>query len=72
MSRVGADTVAGLACTQWRTTDTRGEQTLACTTDDGVMLRATAGGRVLMEAVSVSYTPQDQAVFALPPGYTHQ
>jgi hypothetical protein len=70
-ARVGADTVAGLACTQWRTTDTRGEATLACTTDDGVMLRATAGDRVLMEAVSVNYAPQDQAVFALPAGYTH-
>ena len=70
--RAGSGTVAGLACTQWRTTDTRGQETLACYTDDGVLLRATAGTRVLMEAVGVKYETQGDAVFALPTGYTHQ
>ena len=66
------DTVAGLACTEWRTIDTRGQETLACYTDDGVLLRATAGTRVLMEAVGVKYETQGEGVFALPAGYTHQ
>ena len=70
--RVGSATVAGLACTRWRTIDTRGQQTLACYTDDGVLLQATAGTRVLMEAVGVKYETQDAAVFALPAGYKHR
>ncbi len=70
--RTGSSTVAGLACTQWRTIDTRGQETLACYTDDGVLLRATAGTRVLMEAVAVKYETQGEAVFDLPAGYTHQ
>jgi hypothetical protein len=36
-----------------------------------VLLRAEAGGQVLMEAVSVKYTAQDASVFQ-PPGYPHQ
>ena len=70
--RKGSGTVAGLACTEWRTIDTRGQETLACYTDDGVLLRATAGTRVLMEAVGVKYEAQGDPVFALPEGYTHQ
>jgi hypothetical protein len=71
-TRAGDDTVAGLACTQWRTVDTRGDETLACYTPDGVLLRATSGGKVMMEAVSVSYAAQAPAVFQPPSGYTHQ
>ena len=71
-TRVGSDSVAGLPCTQWRTIDTRGHETLACYTGDGVLLRASAGARVLMEAASVKYETQGDAVFALPAGYTHQ
>ena len=48
-TRAGTATVADLACTEWRTIDTRGQETLACYTDDGVLLRATAGPRVLMQ-----------------------
>jgi hypothetical protein len=69
--RTGSATVSGLACTQWRTADASGNQTLACYTPDGVLLRAEAGGQVLMEAVSVKYTAQDASVFQ-PPGYPHQ
>ena len=71
-TRVGTDTVAGHPCIVWRTVDTRGAETLACTTEDGVLLRAQAGGRVMMEAVSVTYATQDKAVFQPPAGYTHQ
>jgi hypothetical protein len=68
--RQGADQVAGLACTDWEATATDGRATVACITDDGVMLRATAGGRTLVSAVSVDYAPQDPALFAMPDGFT--
>ncbi len=71
-TREGAAQVAGLACTQWRTIDTRGEVTDACYTADGVLLRAVAGSRVLMEAVSVTYAPQGGELFVPPAGYAHQ
>ena len=71
-TRVAPATVAGFACTDWRTVDTRGQETLACYTDDGVLLRATSGSRTLMEAVHVNYTAQAEAVFQPPAGYTHQ
>ena len=71
-TRQSPATVAGLACTEWRTIDTRGQETLACYTDDGVLLRARSGDRVLMEAVSVHYVAQDPTIFQAPAEYTHQ
>ncbi len=70
--RQGADTVAGLACTDWDMTDAAGEAARLCLTDDGVMLRARAGGRTLLNAETVSAGPIDPAAFKLPAGYTHQ
>jgi hypothetical protein len=71
-AKSGSASVAGLPCIEWRTIDTSGQQTLACYTDDGVLLRAEAKGRVLMEAISVKYGDQAAAVFETPAGYTHQ
>jgi hypothetical protein len=71
-SRAGDDVVARLACTVWRTVDSRGAETLACYTSDGVLLRATSGGKVVMEAVSVVYTAQDASLFQPPAGYVHR
>jgi hypothetical protein len=68
--RQGEDQVAGLACTDWEATATDGQPTVACITADGVLLRATAGDRTLLSAVSVDYTTQDPALFALPDGFT--
>ncbi len=68
-TRVGTDSVAGLACTQWRTVDTRGHETVACYTGDGVLLRAMAGDRVLMVAVHVAYGAVGDGVFEVPAGY---
>jgi hypothetical protein len=68
-ARVGEDRVAGLACAEWEATATDGRRTLACITEDGVMLRAEAGGRLLVEATAVNYAPQDPALFAPPPGF---
>ncbi len=71
-ARIGPNAVDGLPCTDWRTTSTRGDETVACYTQDGVLLRAAAGDRVLMEAVSVKFEPQASAIFQPPAGYTRQ
>ncbi len=63
--------VAGLGCTNWQTADAAGQETLLCMTPDGVMLRASQRGQVLLEAVTVSYGPQDPAAFKAPEGFRH-
>ncbi len=69
--RLGSDTVAGLVCTEWQTQDLRGQQTVTCYTEDGLLLRARSGNRVLIQAVSVNRAAQDAGIFAVPDGYTH-
>ena len=75
-TRAGSATVAGLACTVWRYADGKGTggegSGETCLTADGVMLRSsgTHGGRTgTVEAVEVSYGPQDPERFRIPPGY---
>ncbi len=63
--------VAGLPCTNWLTADAGGQPTLLCLTTDGVMLRASQAGQTLLEATTVSYGPQDPAVFTAPEGFQH-
>ena len=67
--RRGPDTVAGLPCTEWQTRDVTCAPTLACITDDGVLLRASAAGRVLVEVLHLAYAPQDPSVFRIPEDY---
>jgi hypothetical protein len=67
--RRGTDSVAGVPCTEWQTRDVSGAPALACLTADGVLLRASAGGRVLVEALHLDYAPQDPAVFRIPENY---
>lgn len=69
-TRQGSAQVAGLACTEWRTLDSLGAATLACITQDGVLLRAQQDGRVLVEAARVTYGPQQPGAFRVPEGYT--
>lgn len=71
-ARLGTAQVADLSCTEWRTRDIRGNQTIACYTDDGVLLRARADRGVLMEAVGVRYRPIEASTFILPEGYVRQ
>ncbi len=70
-TRSGQDQVAGLACTEWQTTDMAGDPTLVCITADGVLLRARIGGHTVLQATSVTYGAQDLAAFQPPPGYAH-
>jgi len=65
----GSDTVAGLACSQWSTRDASGQPAVICLTADGVLLRATSGDHVLVEATSVAYGPMDPALFDAPAGF---
>jgi hypothetical protein len=70
--RQGTDTVAGLDCTEWDMTDAAGEASRLCLTDDGVLLRARAGGRTLLSAETVRYGALDAELFQTPAGYEHQ
>jgi hypothetical protein len=68
-TRRGDAEIAGLPCTEWETRDMSGVPVLACITADGVLLRARAGARVLVEALHVAFAPQDPAVFRVPADY---
>jgi hypothetical protein len=69
--RRGEDQIAGLPCTNWQTLDSAGVAAVVCLTPDGVMLRASRDGHVLLEATSVSFAPQDPAAFEPPAGFRH-
>jgi hypothetical protein len=71
-TRRGGAQIDGLACTEWDTTDAAGQPTTVCLTADGVLLQASLGGHVVMEAEQVAYTPQDQSLFQLPQDYRVQ
>lgn len=68
-TRAGEAAFAGLSCTQWRTRDAAGREVLVCLTADGVLLRAEADGLVLLQAARVSFAPQPEQVFRVPPDY---
>ena len=70
-TRQDSAVVAGLPCTDWQTVDAGGQPTVLCLTTDGVMLRASQAGQVLLEATAVSYGPQDPAAFIAPEGFQH-
>ena len=70
-TRRGSTQIAGLPCTEWETRDLRGQATLTCFTDDGVLLQARHGTQVLVEATRVAYGVLDRATFAVPPDYAH-
>ncbi len=70
-TRQTADRIVGLPCTNWQTLDAAGQMAVICLTADGVMLRASREGQVLLEATGVTYGPQDTAAFDLPSGFHH-
>ena len=67
--RGGTDEVAGLACTDWDMADAAGEVARLCLTDDGVLLRARAGGRTLLSAETVVTGPLDADLFQVPANF---
>ncbi|WP_431284790.1 hypothetical protein ACQW02_08260 [Humitalea sp. 24SJ18S-53] len=70
-TREGNDRVAGQGCTIWRYQE-GADQGRICLTADGVMLRSqgtTGGISGGVEAVTVTYAPQDPAQFQPPEGY---
>ena len=65
-TREGTETVAGLTCTVW-STEFQNTRSRACVTNDGVLLRARAEGETDgLEAVKVTYAPQDPGRFRVP------
>ncbi len=71
LTRRGSDTVAGLPCTNWAVQSPRGAGTV-CFTEDGVPLRADGsvdGRHGTFTASSVSYGPQRDDLFRVPPDF---
>jgi len=69
-TKLGADRVAGVACTNWRHEGAQGSGT-GCFTDDGVLLRSqgsASGVQGALEALRVTYGAQDTARFQRPAG----
>ncbi len=69
-TKLGADRVAGVACTNWRHEGPQGSGT-GCFTDDGVMLRSQGSAQGMqggLEALNVTYGAQDPARFQRPAG----
>lgn len=71
-TRRGVGQVAGLPCTEWETADTQGQPTLACFTEDGVLLEARHGAQILVQATRVAYGVLDPAEFVVPPSFSHE
>lgn len=70
-TRLGTETVAGTACTDWGITVQGMPRGGACVTDDGVLLRLTsADGVALMTATLVAYGKAPDSAFVPPDGYT--
>lgn len=67
--RGARQSIAGTACTDWRLISGASEDAAYCLTDDGAVLRISRAGRVISEAIAVSYAPQPESVFAQPQGY---
>ena len=71
-ARLDDSRIAGFSCTDWRTQDDAGQESVVCLTEDGVLLRAMQGMRILVQAQTVSYGPQDPSLFTVPAGYRLQ
>jgi hypothetical protein len=69
LTRGAESKVAGLRCTDWSWTD-NGEKRTLCATPDGVLLRRINDGKVVAQAVSVTYRQQRADLFEIPKGYT--
>ena len=69
LKRGGEAVVAGLHCVDWSWTVDDIETHTACLTADGVMLRLVIDGKTVMQARSVTYSPQPPRLFEVPPGY---
>ncbi|WP_259650123.1 hypothetical protein [Gluconacetobacter diazotrophicus] len=67
-SRGATMLVAGQPCTVWQTHDTDGQASEVCYSDDGVMMQAMQGARIVVRAESVARTAQPDSVFAIPAG----
>ncbi|MCQ8276937.1 hypothetical protein NFI95_00540 [Acetobacteraceae bacterium KSS8] len=70
--RLGTQSVAGERCTDWRTRDLSGHDSVVCLTDDGVLLRIGENGAIRAQAIRVDRAPQPDSVFAVPSGFRRQ
>lgn len=68
--RVGPRTVAGAGCTDWRTHDETGQDSVVCLTDDGMLLQVVQDGRIRAQAIRLDRSPQPDSLFAVPAGFS--
>lgn len=63
------ETVADVRCISWQIQTPTGTS-LACVTEDGVVLRSSEGGnKDVMEATAVRYVTQQPGIFEIPAGF---
>jgi hypothetical protein len=67
-TRTGDCSVAGESGAEWTNTDEQGVANTACVTEDGIMLRATNGGRTVWETQTIARGAQSADLFVLPAG----
>ncbi|MBB2159602.1 hypothetical protein [Gluconacetobacter sacchari] len=60
--------VAGEQCTVWHTRDTDGRVSDVCYSDEGDLLQAAQGDRIVVRAEQVSHAAQPEAIFVPPDG----
>ncbi|GBR53193.1 hypothetical protein AA106555_1203 [Neokomagataea thailandica NBRC 106555] len=70
--QVGPAVIAGQQCIVWESGDNAKQPTDFCYTADGLLLGATQGGRLVVQAHSVTRSPQDTSLFDPPLGYHRQ
>lgn len=70
--QIGPASIAGQACIVWESGDSAKQPTDFCYTADGLLLGATQGGRLVVQAHSVRRIAQDAALFEPPLGYHRQ
>ncbi|QDH18027.1 hypothetical protein E3D00_06620 [Swingsia samuiensis] len=67
--QVGPATIVGQPCMIWESVDTDKQPTDFCYTTDGLLLGATQGGRLVVQASSVNRVAQSPDLFDPPLGY---
>lgn len=67
-TRTGTCSVAGENGAEWTRTNEQNQPSIACVTQDGILLRSTENGAVRWETTSVQRGAQDASLFVVPEG----
>jgi hypothetical protein len=67
--KIGTNSIAGVACTEWKRPDRTRDPDDFCVSDDGMLLQVKQDQAVLMRALHVKAHPLSPALFDLPKTY---